>query len=214
MGGVPNAGVGLVVPVKPLAAAKSRLRGAADRGVGDPARHAELALALALDTLDAAHAARSVSEIIVVTTDVRVAALVPPGLKVVTDEPGTGLNAALAHGADLLEPGIRGALQADLPALRPEELDAAIEAAAGGRAFCADARGDGTTLLLTAAGGPLDPRFGPGSAAAHLASGAAALSGALPGLRRDVDTEADLREACTLGVGPRTDGLLVCRSRP
>ena len=43
----------LVVPVKPLYAAKSRLRGAADRGVGDPDAHAALALALAHDTVAA-----------------------------------------------------------------------------------------------------------------------------------------------------------------
>ncbi|UOY01484.1 hypothetical protein [Blastococcus sp. PRF04-17] len=57
--------------------------------------------------------------------------------------------------------------------------------------------------------------FGAGSAAAHLASGAAALAGDWPGLARDVDTEDDLRAAIALGAGPRTtavaQGLRVAR---
>ncbi|MFR9800829.1 2-phospho-L-lactate guanylyltransferase [Pseudonocardia sp. RS010] len=209
-------GVGLVVPVKGLDAAKSRLRGAADGGVGDPARHAELALALALDTLAAVLAAARVAAVVVVTSDETVGQeLAGTRVRVVRDEPASGLNAALVHGTALLPRELpHGALQADLPALRPEELDSALGEAlahASGRAFCADARGDGTTLLLAAPGTPLNPRFGPGSAAAHTASGAVPLVGGLPGLRRDVDTEADLREACALGVGPRTAGLFVCR---
>ncbi|MCE3555752.1 2-phospho-L-lactate guanylyltransferase [Pseudonocardia sp. RS11V-5] len=204
--------VGLVVPVKGLDAAKSRLRGAADGGVGDPARHAELALALALDTLDAVLGAERVAAVVVVTSDETVGReLAGTGVRIVRDEPAAGLNAALLHGAAALPRGLaRGALQADLPALKPGELDEALEHA-GTRAFCTDAQGDGTTLLLAPAGTPLDPHFGPGSAAAHKASGAAPLSGELPGLRRDVDTEADLREACAMGVGPRTAGLFVCR---
>ncbi|MFC0070508.1 hypothetical protein ACFFQW_42425, partial [Umezawaea endophytica] len=46
--------VDLVVPVKTLDRAKTRLLGAADRGAGDPDAHAALALALALDTVTAA----------------------------------------------------------------------------------------------------------------------------------------------------------------
>ena len=41
----------------------------------------------------------------------------------------------------------------------------------------------------------LRPHFGPGSAEAHLRSGARPLTGTWPGLVRDVDTEADLRAA-------------------
>jgi 2-phospho-L-lactate/phosphoenolpyruvate guanylyltransferase len=200
---------GLVVPVKGLDRGKSRLRGAADGGVGDPERHAELALALALDTVAAALATPAVAEIVVVTDDLRVAAALPPSVRVVRDEPAAGLNAAYLHGAALLPRTLAvGALQADLPALKPDELEAAL--ARQGRRFVADAAGTGTTLLLTPPGIPLDPRFGPGSAAAHTASGARPVPGLLPGLRRDVDTEADLREACALGVGPRTGGIVVC----
>ncbi len=78
----------------------------------------------------------------------------------------------------------------------------------GGRAFVADAEGTGTTLLVAAPGVTLDPRFGGGSAARHAASGAAALDGEWPGLRRDVDTPADLAAALALGVGPATRAAL------
>lgn len=198
--------VDLVVPVKRLAAAKSRLRDPA----GDPAGHTRLALALTLDTVAAARAARRVRTVLVVSADRTVAAtLTALGVEVV-DDPLVGLNAAYDRGALLLrerDPHTAvGALQADLPALRADELDAAVTAALaiGARAFTADAEGTGTTFLLAAAGVELDPRFGGGSAARHRATGAVALDGRWPSLRRDVDTAADLAEALRLGVGAHT----------
>jgi 2-phospho-L-lactate guanylyltransferase len=126
----------------------------------------------------------------------------------VPDEPDRGLNPALAHGALAAGAPAVAALSSDLPALRPEELAAALAAAAAvPRGFVADAAGTGTTLL-TASGVPLDPRFGRDSAAAHAASGARALDGDWPGLRRDVDTPADLRGAAGLGLGTATAALL------
>jgi 2-phospho-L-lactate guanylyltransferase len=101
-------------------------------------------------------------------------------------------------------------LQADLPALRPAQLDAALAAARAAftrgapAAFCADAEGTGTTLLATAPGHELEPRFGIDSAARHREAGAVELDGDWPGLRRDVDTADDLRVAAELGLGPHT----------
>jgi 2-phospho-L-lactate guanylyltransferase len=141
------------------------------------------------------------------------AALAAAGAAWLRDLPRAGLNAAFAHGARRAVRGpVRGtaALAADLPAVRPAELAAALDAAAGsaGRAYVADAAGTGTVLLTALWGLDLDPRFGPGSAAAHAHSGAAALAGDWPGLRRDVDTPADLAAAVALGVGPYTAELL------
>ena len=202
--------VDLVVPVKRLAAAKRRLRSPA----GDPAGHARLALALTLDTVAAARAAQLVRTVVVVTADRTVAAtLSASGIEVV-DDPLVGLNAAYDRGALHLrrrDPHAAvGALQADLPALRPTELDAAVGVAltTGARAFTADAEGTGTTFLLATAGVELDPRFGGGSAARHLASGAVPLDGVWPSLRRDVDTPADLAAAVQLGVGAHTRAAL------
>jgi len=212
--------VDLVIPVKSLHAAKSRLRGAADCGIGDATVHARLALALAHDTIAAVRATHHVRHVLVVTSDPVVAAeLTAAGVAVAPDGPVPGLNPALEHGAALLRArhprSVLGGLQADLPALRPAELDAAIELAMAAfavgpaqRAYCADAEGTGTTLLLCAPGADLDPRFGPGSAQRHRRSGAYPLDGDWPGLRRDVDTEADLRQAAGLGLGAHTRGVL------
>jgi 2-phospho-L-lactate guanylyltransferase len=46
--------------------------------------------------------------------------------------------------------------------------------------------------------------FGVGSAGRHEQSGAHPLAGEWSGLRRDVDTAADLREAAALGLGEHT----------
>ncbi len=209
--------VDLVVPVKPLQVAKSRLRGAADHGLGEAGAHARLALALAHDTIAAVRAAALVRRLVVVSTDPVVAAeLAAVGVEVVPDGPEPGLNAAYVHGVALLrgrDPACAvGALQADLPALRPAELDAALAAFLAGppsRAFCADAEGTGTTLLLAAPGVALDPRFGAGSAQRHRESGAVELDGGWPGLRRDVDTTADLDSAAAIGLGEHTRAVLV-----
>ncbi|WP_405112806.1 2-phospho-L-lactate guanylyltransferase [Micromonospora sp. NBC_01405] len=200
----------VVVPVKRLGAAKSRLRGALP---GVP--HEGLALALAADTVAAVRACPAVAAVLVVTDDPLVAAMAgAAGGRAVPDAPDAGLNAAFRHGAEVATAGggvwVAG-LTADLPALRPAELAAALDAVtagpAGVRRFVTDAPGSGTVLLAAPPGVPLDPRFGVGSAAAHLASGAVPLTGEWPTLRRDVDTAADLAAAARLGLGPRTAAL-------
>jgi 2-phospho-L-lactate guanylyltransferase len=203
----------VVVPVKRLAAAKTRLR---DAAAGVP--HDELVLALAQDTIGAVLACPLVMEVLVVTDDRAVAAALSRlGARVVPDRPDAGLNAAIAHGATMVaRPGRWvAALTADLPALRPAELTDALRAAeladalraasgASGRGFVPDAAGTGTTMLAAPPGHALDPQFGPDSAARHAASGARPLAGRWPSLHRDVDTSADLAEAAALGLGPHT----------
>ncbi|GAA1058210.1 hypothetical protein GCM10017608_06130 [Agromyces luteolus] len=101
-------------------------------------------------------------------------------------------------------------LLGDLPAMTSAHLDAALEAAARHPlAFAADAEGTGTALATALAGVPFTAHFGPDSAAHHRAAGFADLvalePGAIaPGLRRDVDTAGELREAIGLGVRDRT----------
>jgi 2-phospho-L-lactate guanylyltransferase len=239
-------GWAVVVPVKRLATAKTRLRGDTPPGVP----HARLVLAMAQDTVRAALACPVVAEVLVVTGDPAVAAAlgelgarvvpeppppplpvphpppvpVSPGGPVSPDGPDgpdgegvSGLNRAVGHGAGQLAGAGRwlAALAADLPALRPDELARALRAAAHPgsgsgprRGFVPDAGGTGTTLLAAPPGVPLAPRFGPGSAARHAASGARRLDGDWPSLRRDVDTAADLASAERLGLGPYTAGRL------
>jgi 2-phospho-L-lactate guanylyltransferase len=199
----------VVVPVKRLERAKTRLSARPA-----PQRRA-LALAFALDTVRAALGCAGVVGVVVVTDDEEVrVAVTSLGASWVPDEPDSGLNAALTHGADIVRrvsPDASVAvLAADLPALRPEELARALDAASSvPRGFVADASGTGTTLLTARPGADLDARFGPRSRAAHAASGAVALEpGPVPGLRRDVDTEVDLWDAGRLGFGVATAPLL------
>ncbi len=189
----------VVLPVKGGPAAKSRL------GAPGP-----LAGAIALDTLEAVLACTAVRRAVVVTADAataRHAARAGADVRPETRS-GAGLSAAVDDGLAGLD-GPVAVLLADLPALRPEDLAAALRAAgqvveAGGWALVPDAEGTGSVLV--AAGRPevLRPSFGPCSAAAHEAAGAVRLDLDVPRLRRDVDTRADLEAALRLGVGPRT----------
>ncbi|SEC66411.1 2-phospho-L-lactate guanylyltransferase [Streptomyces melanosporofaciens] len=196
----------LVVPLKPLSRAKTRLSDAAGDGL-----RASLALAFAQDTVGAALASRWVRGVTVVTDDPLAGReLSALGARILPDSPGRGLNAALAHGALAVRgerPGAAvAAMNADLPALRTVELDLVLDAASGfSRAFLADAAGVGTTLLTAAPGADLAPAFGGPSRARHRASGAREIELAgVDSVRRDVDTAGDLRAAVALGVGDHT----------
>lgn len=195
----------LVITTKSAAIGKSRLAPYA-RDL-----RAELARAMALDTVDAALRCALVSDLIAVTDDAESArAFESLGALVIPDEPRDGLNAALSHGAAaarLRRPSTAvAALQADLPALRPRELERALRAA--GRyatAFVPDAADIGTAMYAAGPGAAFRPRFGGQSRLAHLESGAAEvrLTG-IASVRQDVDTEADLHAAAELGLGPRS----------
>jgi 2-phospho-L-lactate guanylyltransferase len=162
----------LLVPLKPLGLAKSRLRGVLP---GVP--HEELVQSLARATIAAAQASPLVGRLIVVGG-------------------GPDLNTALKAAA-AGEKGRVAVIPADLPALRTAELTEALGLCAV-RSFVPDAEGTGT-VLLAAPNGDLEPMFGPGSAQAHERSGARRLDGNWPTLRRDVDTAADLAAAQALG---------------
>ena len=252
----------VLLPVKVLARAKSRL------AVLAGPRRCELALALASDTVSAVVACPEVARVIVITSD-RVAGPRLAGLGAIVvadigdgrqdaglDGPGgpgplsgadmlsqEGLNAALRHGAAIAArrwPGTGlAALTADLPALRPAELGAALRAAAaatttsgaggagsagsaggadgaggaggaGRSAFVPDAAGVGTTLYAVPPGGDFRPAFGGASRMRHAAAGAIELAlDDAPGIRQDVDTPADLRAALALGAGHRTTAVAV-----
>ncbi|HEX5334162.1 MAG TPA: 2-phospho-L-lactate guanylyltransferase [Cellulomonas sp.] len=203
----------LVVPVKDARLGKTRLA----RHLDDPGRMA-LVRAMAADTLAAAGATEQVDRLVVVTGDPEVARLAPATVgalvDVVAEEHPRGLDAAVRAGlarARALDPGNGvGVLLGDLPALRPDDLAAALDAAgAHARSFVPDADGTGTTLLLARPGATVDPCFGPGSARAHADRGHVRLD--MPQgstVRRDVDVRADLRAVRLLGPGPRTRAVL------
>lgn len=198
----PRRAFGVVVPVKPVAVAKSRLG-----PLGDEVRRA-LVTAFVLDTVVAAVRCTEVERVLVVTDDMGTAQVLRDlGVEAVPDSGSLSLNASLRQGAaELLRraPGLRPvALCADLPALRSAELAAALadtdQAPAG---FVADAAGIGTTLYTARSLDLFDPRFGTASRSEHSASGATEVRRAdIDSVRRDVDTPADLRAAAALGLG-------------
>ena len=176
---------------------------------------ADLARAIALDTLAAATQCELVLQVVVVTDDATLArhSADIPALRFVPEGDAGGLDAAVAAGVAAVDSSgrmPRAALLGDLPALRPDDLAAALRAAASvDRGVVADAEATGSTLVTARAGVAWSSSFGEGSFARHTASGCTALE--IPDastLRRDVDTAAQLDAAAALGVGPRTAAIL------
>lgn len=192
----------LVIPVKTLVAAKTRLASALG-----PHRE-RLAVAIACDTASAALSCPLVARVIVVTADPLAAGpLAALGADVVHD-PDRGLNTALrtgaAHAVRHAPDDAVGALQADLPALRSREL-AVVLAQDFEQGFVPDAQEVGTTFYGVRPGVPFTPGFGGESRARHLAGGAKELlPDGIESVRRDVDTPDDLRAAIALGLGAHT----------
>jgi 2-phospho-L-lactate guanylyltransferase len=198
--------VGLVIAVKRLAAAKTRLA-----PVFSAATRENVVLAMLVDTITAASAVAALQAVTVVTPDdVAADAARQLGAEVLADPTPDGHPDPLNNAISAAEAAVRETtpnivvLQGDLPALQPQELAEAIAAArAYQRSFVGDRHGTGTAALF-AFGVALDPAFGPDSAQRHRHSGAIELTGAWPGLRCDIDTPDDLLVARRLGVGAVT----------
>jgi 2-phospho-L-lactate guanylyltransferase len=211
-----HADVGLIVAVKRLAAAKTRLAPAFSA-----AERESLVLAMLVDTLTAATRVSAVRHITVVTPDeVAAAAAIELGADVLSDPTPAGhpdpLNNAIAAAERVVSESIANivVLQGDLPALQTHELAGAITAARQHkRSFVADRLGTGTAALC-AFGTALNPRFGPDSSAQHRLSGAVELTGRWPGLRCDIDTADDLAIARRLGMGPVTSRAVAASTAP
>lgn len=195
---------GAVVAVKDLSRAKTRLTSLS------PALRGRLAALMAVTVTRAL--TEVVDRVVVVTTAPGIGPLLAAhGLRVpVVPDPRAGLNAAFAAGEQALRRegcSLLVACMADLPAVTTAALADVLDRCTGtGRWFVRDDVGTGTTLLA-ARGLPLDPRFGPGSAAQHAASGATELE-AQPGVRLDVDEPPDLARAAALGLGEPALALL------
>ncbi|MFF4653824.1 2-phospho-L-lactate guanylyltransferase [Streptomyces sp. NPDC001380] len=204
----------VVLPVKPFAAAKSRLAGASC------ASRRALAHAFFRDTLEAVLGTAAVTRVLVVTDDQEAAAEARyAGAVPVPDRPPAGLNAAVRtaarHAQMLGHSGAIAVLTADLPALRSTELATVLHAASGHqRAFLADHAGCGTTVLTAAGPQRLEPAFEGNSRDRHRRTGAYEIVGLdAPGARLDIDTPDDLRLARRLGLGPHTRAV-IARSGP
>jgi 2-phospho-L-lactate guanylyltransferase len=204
-----------ILPVKSFGAAKQRL---ADT-LGGGARKA-LAQAMFSDVLSTLRRVPELDEIAVVTAD-RAAESAAAGkrVSVLHDDAQAGQSAAaligirhaLASGYErvLLVPG-------DTPLLQPREVAALIDGT-GGLVIVADRHGTGTNALVLSPPDAIEPSFGPGSFARHVAAAEAGQlayrADEVPGLALDVDTPADLAELAAAletrrGQAPSTRGAL------
>jgi 2-phospho-L-lactate/phosphoenolpyruvate guanylyltransferase len=185
-----------VLPVKRFAAAKQRLA----PGMGSTHR-AELAAAMLEDVLEAIGAARSVERVVAVTSEPRAIELATAsGAEVLPDpEEGGHSGAALAGISRALELGAGCVvlLPIDCPLLATRELERLLTGMPERYvAIVPDRHGTGTNALALAPPDAIEPSFGEGSCARHVA--AAREAGVpfgveeLPSLALDLDTPADV----------------------
>jgi 2-phospho-L-lactate guanylyltransferase len=188
-----------VVPIRSWTTGKSRL------GLDDGQR-ASLARAFALDVVEVLKESPDIARVLVVASDDDVRAAMD-GVDVVPDD-GRSQDDAVSQGCEHAVAGGSAAVvvvPSDLPCLTVSALAEVVRMSAGHRhAYCPDSEGDGTTIVVSRDPSTLVTSYGPGSAAAHRASGLVPLPEAPVVARRDVDTVSHLRDAESLGVGRRT----------
>lgn len=199
----------VIVPVKPLGEAKSRLR--AEQPGADAWARAFLS-----DVLAAVSAVERISTTIVATSDAEVSSIAQGwGALVIDDSDAPGINGAVSHAAQYApaDSGI-AVVVSDLPLLTPQALARVLAYADQHRtSFLADLEGTGTTMWMTHDRGDLPPHFGSGSRAAHTAAGAHDIvlehdDPALLPARSDIDTLTDLQRAGDNLLGPATRQLV------
>jgi 2-phospho-L-lactate/phosphoenolpyruvate guanylyltransferase len=178
-----------IVPIKPPAERKLRLRGRLDADA-----RALLSDAMLRRVLEAL--ARSVK----VERTFVLSAQRPAGWsgKWLLDQ-GRGLNVELQRIADG-RPERLLVVHADLPLISTEDVDALLAASTNGVAIAADRHGLGTNAIALQAPARFRFAFGVGSLRRHLeAAGPAAQIVHRPGLALDVDTPDDLAAAIAAG---------------
>ena len=188
----------VLVPVKRLAGAKSRLAGSYDA-----ATRRALQLELAAGVVAAAGAAELVDRVLVATSDPGAA-----GLAEAVSDGDLPWNEGLAHAIAQVRPCPDAVviLAGDLPLVRPGDVDALVRAIPARGLAVARARDGGSNALGLRPPGVLVPSFGAtASAALHLRrarrAGLEAVVCDRPGLALDLDTPADVRAALDL-LGP------------
>lgn len=192
-----------IIPAKPPGDGKNRLSGAMD----DTAR-SQLVRAMLGHVIEAAEAARNVDTVCLIGPSRHG---LPETLPLL-DDPGTGLNPAIASGFDeAVRAGATRVLiiHGDLPQLTAQDVELLAAAAPGSLAIAPDRHGTGTNALSL----PLPEAenfafaFGTDSFARHcLEAGRLELKVETihsHGLAHDVDEPADLPDAAELLKQPR-----------
>lgn len=187
-----------LVPLKPFAVAKGRLRECLT-----PDERKGLVVAMARDTLGALKNAKGIERLLLVSRAEEARGLADEfGAKLLVESDGADLNAALREGIEAAREG--GAdqvliLPADLPFITAQAIEGLLSDAAP-PAIVASRDGDGTNAVWVSLEEEFDPAFGPGSFFRHrnqLGIEAVQESAALA---VDLDTPEDL-DACVARYG-------------
>jgi 2-phospho-L-lactate guanylyltransferase len=185
-----------VLPVKRFAAAKQRLA----PGMGGSHR-AELAAAMLEDVLEAIGEARSIERTIVVSSEPRAIEIAAGGdIELIADPDDGGHSGAALAGiarAQELGAGTVVLLPIDCPLLAPRELERLLTGMPERYvAIVPDRHGTGTNALALSPPDAIEPSFGEGSCARHVAAarevGIPYNVEELPSLALDLDTPADV----------------------
>lgn len=184
----------VVIPMKPLRAAKSRLN------VTPTTRHG-LVRAMFTDTPTGVLRSDRVASVLVVTGDPTLAEVAElHGAQAVPEPQSGGLNQALMRGwsrARAVAPSDAVVLMlGDLPGIETEDLEDLLETFTHqpSPTLVADRAGTGTTMLVVPAGVRPVLAFGPGSSERHRQLGYVDALNECPSLRHDVDQVSDLEE--------------------
>ncbi len=199
-----------VVPVKSLAAGKSRLAAALGRADAEA-----LSLAMLEDVVAALRALPDLAAVAVVTPDETVALAAERAGARALRGPDPGLNEAITRAGRELGAACDGGLLVvlgDVAGARTDELAQVLAALAGGpppRAVLVPSRDGGTAALARNPHDAFPAQFGDASARAHRIAathaGVPLIELPLASLAVDIDDEVDLRDfAAGPGAGPRT----------
>lgn len=185
-----------ITPVKRFSSAKRRLA----TGI-DGERREALVAAMLEDTLEAIGETRSIERTIVVSGDPRAQEIASAaGVEVLPDPADEGhVTAALAGIARAEVDGAECVvlLPGDCPLLDPKELDRLLTGVPSSYvAIVPDRHGTGTNALVLSPPSAIEPAFGEGSRARHVAAAREAnipfAVEELPSLALDLDTPADV----------------------
>jgi 2-phospho-L-lactate guanylyltransferase len=186
--------IAAVVPVKALAASKSRLFPDLERGAIE-----QLSLAMMGDVVEALTRVRGIARVVVVTPDAAVATAAEGAGATALLRPDPGLNEAIeAAAAEVAARPSDGVLVVlgDVPALVASEVETLLSALEGPGVALAPSSDGGTSALLRVPRDAIPARFGPDSAKRHRE--AAERAGVvyrelpLPSLAIDVDVREDV----------------------
>jgi 2-phospho-L-lactate guanylyltransferase len=203
--------IGAVVPVKSLAASKSRLI----PHLGSRAAH-RLSIAMLEDVLEALRGVPRLERVAVVTPDADVGAAARAAGAEALLRPDPGLNPAIESAGAELAPGPEDGLLVvlgDVAGARSEEIGTLLGALPGRGVALAPSNDGGTSALLRVPRDVIPAGFGPGSARVHrdlaASAGVPYVELALPSLAIDLDDREDLQAFLAgAGGGARTRALL------